>query len=167
MSTTNVWWGEIMKIMWGSRKAMTLGQIAEYQLIADILRLSIPGQKLWYPPNQIKFWQLQNLWLLAKICNSTVIEMCDDMFRISHGFEGCQMLRFIADIGISTRTKRIDDITGFSPSKFPLCWRFFYYFKWANLEQLNGKQTGIKYGLFSSSWGLTKSIEKSRVNFIS
>ena len=26
---------------------------------------------------------------LATICNSTIIEMCDDMIRISHGFRWC------------------------------------------------------------------------------
>ena len=29
---------------------------------------------------------------LAILNNSTVIEMYDDMFRISYGFTGCQML---------------------------------------------------------------------------
>ena len=33
---------------------------------------------------------------LAILCNSVVIEMCDDMIRISHGFDGCQMLEYIA-----------------------------------------------------------------------
>ena len=33
---------------------------------------------------------------LATICNSTIIEMCDDMFRISHGFDVCQTLEYIA-----------------------------------------------------------------------
>jgi len=35
---------------------------------------------------------------LAIICNSTIIEMCDDMIRISHGFDVCQTLEYIADI---------------------------------------------------------------------
>ncbi len=36
---------------------------------------------------------------LAILCNSTVIEMYDDMFQISYGFTGCQMLRLILAIG--------------------------------------------------------------------
>jgi hypothetical protein len=36
------------------------------------------------------------LCYLATICNSMIIEMCDDMIRVSHGFRGCQMLNFIA-----------------------------------------------------------------------
>jgi hypothetical protein len=32
------------------------------------------------------------LCFLATICNSMIIEMCDDMIRVSHGFRGCQML---------------------------------------------------------------------------
>jgi hypothetical protein len=35
------------------------------------------------------------LCFLATTCNSTVIEMCNDTIRISHGFEICQMLTFI------------------------------------------------------------------------
>jgi len=32
---------------------------------------------------------------LATICNSIIIEMYEDMFWISHGFEICQLLTFI------------------------------------------------------------------------
>ena len=35
---------------------------------------------------------------LATICNSLVIEIYEDMFRVSHGFRGCQMLAFTAVI---------------------------------------------------------------------
>ena len=35
---------------------------------------------------------------LANSFNSTVIEMCEDMFRVSHGFRSCQMLAFMAVI---------------------------------------------------------------------
>ena len=41
-----------------------------------------------------------------------IIEMCDDIIRVSHGFRGCQMLRFIA-IGNSARIIGIDGITRF------------------------------------------------------
>ena len=35
---------------------------------------------------------------LAILFNSIIIEMYEDMFRISHGFSGCQMLAFMAVI---------------------------------------------------------------------
>jgi hypothetical protein len=57
---------------------------------------------------------------LATICNSMIIEMCDDIIRVSHGFRGCQMLRFIA-IGNSARIIGIDGITSFfGLSKFQI-----------------------------------------------
>jgi len=34
---------------------------------------------------------------LANSCNSTVIETYVDIMRVSHGFDGCQMLEYIAD----------------------------------------------------------------------
>jgi hypothetical protein len=37
------------------------------------------------------------LTYLASSCNSTVIETYGDMIRVSHGFDGCQMLEYIAD----------------------------------------------------------------------
>jgi hypothetical protein len=33
---------------------------------------------------------------LASTCNSAFIEMYGDKIRVSHGFEGCQMLEYIA-----------------------------------------------------------------------
>ncbi len=38
---------------------------------------------------------------LANSCNSMIIEMCDDMIRISHGFSRIDILFFIAGIEIS------------------------------------------------------------------
>ena len=35
-------------------------------------------------------------WHLANLCNSTIIETYGDMIRVSHGFDGCQMLEYIA-----------------------------------------------------------------------
>jgi hypothetical protein len=35
---------------------------------------------------------------LASICNSTIIETYVDIIRVSHGFDGCQMLEYIAAI---------------------------------------------------------------------
>jgi len=46
---------------------------------------------------------------LASSCNSTIIEMCDDMIRISHGFRGCQLSRL--DSNTSVLTAGINDIT--------------------------------------------------------
>jgi hypothetical protein len=34
----------------------------------------------------------------ASSCNSTVIEVCDDIIRVSHGFESCQLLTFIRNL---------------------------------------------------------------------
>ena len=34
---------------------------------------------------------------LASICNSTIIEMSDDMIRISQWLKGCQMLRAVTN----------------------------------------------------------------------
>ena len=42
-----------------------------------------------------------------------VIEIYDDIIRISHGFEGCQRLGYIADTCNSAPETGIDDITGF------------------------------------------------------
>jgi hypothetical protein len=36
--------------------------------------------------------------LLTNLCNSTVIEIYGDIIRVSHGFDGCQMLEYIAVI---------------------------------------------------------------------
>ena len=44
--------------------------------------------------------------------------MCDDMFRISHGVSGCQMLGYIADTCNSVPGTGVDDITGFAVSSF-------------------------------------------------
>jgi hypothetical protein len=63
---------------------------------------------------------------LAILFNSTIIEMYDDIIQVSHGFEGCQTLRFIAvksttgDQGAGN-----DDITIFlGPLKVHRCWRY-------------------------------------------
>jgi hypothetical protein len=40
----------------------------------------------------------KNVTFRAKICNSMIIEMCDDIIQISHGFRGFQMIRFISVI---------------------------------------------------------------------
>jgi hypothetical protein len=50
---------------------------------------------------------------LANSCNSMIIEMCDDIIQVSHGFEDCQSLRFIAAISTGHQRNAIDDITGF------------------------------------------------------
>ena len=39
----------------------------------------------------------RKLCFLANLCNSMIIEMCDDIIRVSHGFDGCQMLEYIAE----------------------------------------------------------------------
>jgi hypothetical protein len=35
---------------------------------------------------------------LANLCNSTIIEIYSDIIRVSHGFDRCQMLEYIADL---------------------------------------------------------------------
>jgi hypothetical protein len=50
---------------------------------------------------------------LATTCNSMIIEMCDDMFRISYGFTGCQTYRFIAAIVLYARKIENEDILNF------------------------------------------------------
>ena len=53
---------------------------------------------------------------LANLCNSTIIEIYDDIIRVSHGFDGCQMLEYIADIARHALKTGVDDITNiFSP----------------------------------------------------
>jgi hypothetical protein len=39
----------------------------------------------------------RTLCFLATICNSTIIEIYGDIVRVPHGFDGCQMLEYIAD----------------------------------------------------------------------
>jgi len=51
---------------------------------------------------------------LASICISTVIEIYSDMIRVSHGFEDCQSLRFIADSNASALSAENDHITNFA-----------------------------------------------------
>jgi len=48
---------------------------------------------------------------LANICNSTVIEICKDIFRVSQRFRDCQMLEYIADSNASPLKTGDDDIT--------------------------------------------------------
>jgi hypothetical protein len=50
---------------------------------------------------------------LANLCNSTIIEIYDDIIRVSHGFDGCQILEYIAETCNSAIGTGIDDITGF------------------------------------------------------
>jgi hypothetical protein len=42
-----------------------------------------------------------------------IIEMCDDIIRVSHGFDGCQILEYIADI----QNLRIEDSDAKKASK--------------------------------------------------
>jgi hypothetical protein len=67
---------------------------------------------------------LSNLAYLANLCNSTVIEIYGDLIQVSHGFDGCQMLEYIADTCNSAPETGTDDITGFLASSiFPIRWR--------------------------------------------
>ena len=42
------------------------------------------------------------LQISCRTCNSTIIETYVDIIRISHGFEYCQSLRFIAELNRPT-----------------------------------------------------------------
>jgi len=50
---------------------------------------------------------------LANLCNSTIIEIYSDIIRVSHGFEGCQMLEYIADSNTSALKFGNYDIANF------------------------------------------------------
>ena len=65
------------------------------------------------------------LCLLANLCNSTIIEIYGDIIRVSHGFDGCQMLEYIADTQPAAMRAGNDDITSFlRPLKLHRCWRY-------------------------------------------
>jgi hypothetical protein len=55
----------------------------------------------------------KKLTFLASTCNSIIIEIYGDIIRVSHGFDGCQLLEYIA--GTLNSTFRIAnlDATGF------------------------------------------------------
>ena len=38
-----------------------------------------------------------NFRFLANLCNSITVEIYGDKIRVSHGFDGCQMMEYIAD----------------------------------------------------------------------
>ena len=44
----------------------------------------------------------RTLCYLANLCNSTVIGIYGDIIQVSHGFDGCQILEYIADITAAT-----------------------------------------------------------------
>jgi hypothetical protein len=55
---------------------------------------------LWTPHTFIAFrLKDYNIDTLAILFNSTIIEIYDDIIQLPHGFEDCQMSRFIAAIG--------------------------------------------------------------------
>jgi len=51
------------------------------------------------------------LFYLASTCNSTIIEIYVDMIRVSHVFDSCQMLEYIAGSTAGDKGAGIDDIT--------------------------------------------------------
>ncbi len=68
---------------------------------------------------------------LANLCNSTVIEIYGDKIRVSHGFDGCQMLEYIAELARYALKNGIEDITRFFGLAFvPIsCNQRFYNYK--------------------------------------
>jgi hypothetical protein len=59
---------------------------------------------------------------LAILCNSKVIEIVCDIIRVSHGFEGCQPLAFIADVRYAPKTENEDIINIYGVRLVQLCW---------------------------------------------
>ncbi len=54
---------------------------------------------LWTPHTFIAFrLKDYNIDTLAILFNSKVIEIYEDIIQVSHGFEGCQTFRFIAEL---------------------------------------------------------------------
>jgi hypothetical protein len=51
---------------------------------------------------------------LANLCNSTAIEIYSDIIRVSHGFDGCQILEYIADSARHALSAENDHITNFA-----------------------------------------------------
>ena len=45
-----------------------------------------------------EFLRNNNGSAFTNLCNSTVIEIYGDIIRVSHGFDGCQMFEYIAEI---------------------------------------------------------------------
>ncbi len=56
-------------------------------------------------------WRIENLSFRANLCNATVIDMHGDIIQVSHGFEGCQMLEYIAAITTGDQRTVDDNIT--------------------------------------------------------
>ena len=52
--------------------------------IPNTLRFYEPRQNLRYALNLLRFRNISDFTFLAMIFNSTIIEMCEDMFRISY-----------------------------------------------------------------------------------
>ncbi len=81
--------------------------------------------------SSIKIGVLPDWCFLAILCNSKIIEIYGDNIRVSHGFEGCQSLTFIAESTTLALRIRNDDITGFFGLVIlPTSWR--------NLHKRNG-----------------------------
>ena len=109
--------GKFFKIglPWYQNPSLTSSCDLEYSSLREIC--DIPWFWWWFELSR-------NCIYLAILCNSTVIEMCDDMIRVSHGFRGCQMLRFIAvSITSNMRTGKDDILNFYGLWLFNLCWR--------------------------------------------
>ena len=61
------------------------------------------------------------LGFLAILCNSMIIEICDDKIRVSHGFEYCQSLGFIAVVRYAPKTENEDIINIYGVRLVQLC----------------------------------------------
>jgi hypothetical protein len=60
-----------------------------------------------------KFDVFKTVTFLANLCNSITVEMYSDIIRVSHGFDGCQKLWYIAVTCTLPLKSGNDDITNF------------------------------------------------------
>ena len=77
----------------------------------DTLRLSFSDKACDIWCFQVRFEMLGDLCFLAILCNSTAIEIYDDIIQVSQRFRGCQMLEYIAAIATGDQRTMDDDIT--------------------------------------------------------
>ena len=91
----------------------------------DLLRIYLSVNLCDIHLKEPQISRFQTLGYLANLCNSTIIEIYDDIIRVSHGFDGCQMLEYIAVTCTLPLKSGNKDITTFlRPLKVHRCWRY-------------------------------------------
>ena len=80
-----------------------------------------------------------------------IIEMCDDIIRVSHGFEGCQMLEYIAESTTLGTIIGDDHITTLKESlKVSICWSNLRFIG-TLIRPLDKELSGVSSGLQTCS----------------